>query len=64
MTNKGDTMSGAIFGPSAMVRTNLIVVHKVMRFTKYQGSRSCGFRQEDIFIFPIFAPGAEFEHTW
>ena len=47
---------GCIFGASAMVRTNLIAVHKVMHFTKYQGSRPCVFRQEDILIFPYFCP--------
>ena len=45
---------------------------------KYQGSRSCGFREEDFIIFPfitlcrtcdpqggtIFGPGAKFEQTW
>ena len=29
--------------------TNVVEVHEVMRRTKYQGSRPCGFRQEEFF---------------
>ena len=51
----------------------------MMLQTKYQGSRHCGFRQEDFFMFlpikayvkhvtpeagPFLAPGLKFEHTW
>ena len=47
--------------------------------TKYQGSRPCGFRQEDFLMFslyeayvkhvtpgagPFLTPGALFEQTW
>ena len=51
-----------------------------MLHTKYQGSRPCGFRQEDFFMFslympidvkhvtpgagPFLDPGAKFEQTW
>ena len=49
-----------------------------MLHTKYQGSMSCGFRQEDLFMFryislcehvtpgagPFLAPGELFEQTW
>ena len=42
-------LGGAIFGPRG-------IIHKVMLHTKYQGSRPCGFRQEDFFMFlPIKA---------
>ena len=38
-----------IFGPRAIIWTNLVQVYKMILHTKYQGSRSCGFRQEDFF---------------
>ena len=46
-----------------------------MLHTKYQGSRPCGFRQEDLFhvslykhvalgAWPFLAPGTYIEQTW
>ena len=51
---------------------NLAEVHKVMLHIKYQGSKPCGFRQEEFFMYsylayvnhvtpgagPFLAPGA------
>ena len=49
-----DPRDGAIFGPRDIILTNLQNVHQVMLYTKYQGSRPCGFRQEDFFmVLPI-----------
>ena len=47
-----DPCGVAFFGPRGLIRTNLIEVHQMMLHTKYQGSRPCGFRQEDFFMFP------------
>ena len=47
-----DPCGVAIFGPRGLIRTNFIEVHQMMLHTKYQGSRPCGFRQEDFFMFP------------
>ena len=44
-----DPHGGTIFGPMDIILTNFVDVHKVMLHTKYQGSRPCGFRQEDCF---------------
>ena len=44
---------GAIFGPRDIIWTNLEKVQQVMLHNKYKGSRTCGFRQEDLFnVFP------------
>ena len=48
-----DPKGGAIFGPRAIILTNMEKVHKVMLHTKYQGSRPSGFRQEDFFTFSL-----------
>ena len=47
---------GIIFGLSSTISTNLVEVFQMMLHTKYQGSRPCGFIQEDFFMFlPIKA---------
>ena len=51
-----DPWGVAIFGPWGLIWTNLVEVHQMMLLTKYQGSRLCGFRQEECFMFlPIKA---------
>ena len=46
-----DPWGVAIFGPRAIIWTNLVEVYQMMLRNKYQGSRPCGFRQEDFFMF-------------
>ena len=46
-----DPRGWAIFGPRGIVWTNLVVVYQMMLHSKYQGSRPCGFRQEEFFMF-------------
>ena len=46
-----DPWGGTIFGPRGIIWTNLVDVHYAMLHTKYQGSRPCGFRQEDFSCF-------------
>ena len=51
-----DPWGVAIFGPRGLISTNLVEVHQMMLHTKYQGTRPCGLRQEDFFMFlPIKA---------
>ena len=51
-----DLWGMAIFGTRGLIWTNLVEVHQMMLHTKYQGSRPCGFRQEDFLMFlPIKA---------
>ena len=51
-----DPWGVAIFDPRGLIRTKLVEVHQMMLQTNYQGSRPCGFRQEDFFMFlPIKA---------
>ena len=38
----------AIFGPRGIIGTNLVEILEVMLHTKYQSSRPCGFREEDV----------------
>ena len=54
-----DTWGKAIFGPRGIILTNLVEmveVHYMMLHTKYQGSKPCGFRQEDFFMFSLYRP--------
>ena len=49
-----DPQGGANFSPRGIISANLVEVHRVMLHTKYQGSRSFGFRQEFFFTFVPF----------
>ena len=51
LSKECDPWSVAIFGPRGLISTNLVDIHQVMLHTKYQGSRTYGFRQEDFFMF-------------
>ena len=42
-----------IFGPRGIIWPNLVEVHQMMLHSKYQGSRSACFRQEDFFVFSL-----------
>ena len=46
-----DPLGGAIFGPMGIIRTILAEFYYLMLHTKYQSSRTNGFRQEDFSIF-------------
>ena len=48
-----DIQGGPTFGHRGIILINLVKAYKVMLHSKYQGSRSCGFR-EDFFIFSPF----------
>ena len=49
-------LDGAIFGPRGMIWTNLLQAYQVMLHTKYQDSRSYGFRQDDYSCFSPYKP--------
>ena len=51
-----DPQGRAILDPRGIVGTNLVKVHYKMLHTKHHGSRSCGFRQEDFFMFSLYKP--------
>ena len=54
-----DPQGGVIFYPRAMVGRNYKEDHYTLLYTKYESSGSCGFREEDFFLyFPKDAPGA------
>ena len=45
-----------------LYRENMVEVHWLMLHTKYQGSRPCGFRQEDFLFYHVcsnYAPGSK-----
>ena len=46
----------AIFGPRGLILPNLAVVHLVMIHTRYQGSKPCGFEQDEFFTFSLYKP--------
>ena len=50
-----DPRGGTIFDPRDIIWNKLVEVYLVMLNTKYQGSRLCGFRQEDFFTFPYIS---------
>ena len=49
-----DLRGRASFGHRGIIWANLVEVHLVMLHTQYQGSRHCGFRQEDFFTFSLY----------
>ena len=51
-----DPQGGTIFSPRAIILRNMKEVDYVMLHTNYQGSRLCGFRQEDFFTFSLYKP--------
>ena len=56
LSNACDPWGVAFFGPRGLISTNLVEVNQMMLHTKYQGTRPCGLRQEDFFMFlPIKA---------
>ena len=71
-------MCGPILCPRVKILTYLEEVNYVMLHNKYQGSRLCGFREEDfsglpyIILYktcdpgagPFLTPGSLFEQTW
>ena len=59
-----DPGGGPIFGPRGIIRTNLVKVFWLMLHTNYQGSNSCGFRQEDFSCFPIHVSAYVKHVTW
>ena len=46
-----DPSGRAIFGPRGIILTKWVEDHQAMLHIKYHGSRPCGFRQEDFFMF-------------
>ena len=55
-----DPQGGAIFGLRGMIWTSLVEVNHVMLHTKYQDSRPYGFRQEELFMFLLYARGVQY----
>ena len=46
----------AIFGPRGIIWRNVVGVYKMMLHTNYQGSRFCGFGQEEFLMFSLYKP--------
>ena len=43
--------TGSILAPGANIQKKFVEVLSTMLHTKYQGSRPCGFRQEDFSLY-------------
>ena len=46
-----DPRGGDIFYPRGMIRRIYVMVHITMLHTKYRSVGSCGFREEDLFMY-------------
>ena len=50
-----DPRGGGIFGPRCMIRRIYVKLHITILHTKYRSFGSCGFREEDFFMYFPFS---------